>query len=97
MKNYKIELAYQVYVSLDTIYKHKNKYDKNSAIDFVSGFFDEVKRLSYLPHRGTNKPNNNRALIYKKHFIIYHIHEPDKISVLDIIDPKQDTVASKYY
>ncbi|MDC9715421.1 MAG: hypothetical protein PSN36_06375 [Gammaproteobacteria bacterium] len=97
MEKYKIELSNQIYISLDTIYEHKKEYDQHSAIDFVSGFFDEVKKLSYLPHRGTNKPNNNRALIYKKHLIIYHIQEPDKVNVLDIIDPKQDTVASKYY
>jgi hypothetical protein len=39
MEKYKIELSYQVYISLDAIYEYKNKYDKNSAIDFVSGFF----------------------------------------------------------
>ncbi len=96
MERYSIELADQVYVSLDAIYEHKKEYDQNSAIDFVSGFFDEVKKLEYLPHRGINKPSSNKALIYKKHFIIYRIQKPI-VMVLDIIDPKQHTVAGKYY
>jgi len=97
MEKYNIELANQVYVSLDAIYEYKKKYDKNSAINFVNGFFEELERLKSLPHRGINKPSNNRALVYKKHLIIYHVQEPNKVLILDIIDPRQDSLASKYY
>jgi len=94
MEKYNIELANQVYASLNAIYEHKKEYNQNSAINFVNGFFEELKNL---PHRGINKPSNNRALVYKKHLIIYHIQEPTKVLILDVIDPRQDSLASKYY
>jgi plasmid stabilization system protein ParE len=97
MENYNIEFANQVYISLDVIYEHKKEYDPLSAIRFVSGFFDEVQKLSYLPYRGINKANNTKGLLYKNHLIIYKIQEPNQVRILDIIDPRQYTIASKYY
>ena len=97
MEKYNIELADQVYVSLDTIYEHKNKYDENYAIGFVGGFFEEVKKLEYLPHRGFNMAGDNKAHVYKGHLIIYHIQEPELVLIIDIIDSRQDSIAKRYY
>lgn len=97
MEKYNIELANQVYISLDIIYQHKKEYDPQSAINFVSGFFSEIEKLSYLPHRGANKAHNTKGLIYKNHYIIYKIQSPNLVRILDIIDPRQDTIASQYY
>lgn len=97
MEKYKIEFANQVYISLDVIYEHKNEYDPLAAINFVGGFFDEVQKLSYLPYRGINKANNTKGLLYKNHLIIYSIQEPNRVKILDIIDPRQYTVANRYY
>jgi hypothetical protein len=96
MEKYSVELANQVYASLDLIYEYKKQYDPHSAINFVSGFFDEVDKLSYLPQRGMNRPYNNKALLYKNHLTLYHIQEPVRVKVLDIIDPSQYSVASLY-
>ena len=97
MEKYNIKLVNQVYESLDNIYRHKKEYDEDSAINFVSGFFDEIEKLKYLPQRGSNKANSSKAIIYKNHLIIYNIKEHNIVIILDIIDPKQYTVAHKYY
>jgi len=96
MEKYNIELANQVYLSLDAIYEHKKEYDQNSAINFVNGFFEEIKKLEYLPQRGINKAKSNKGLIYKNHLIIYNIHKSNSVRILDVIDPKQHTVAKNY-
>ena len=99
MKKYNVEITNQAHESLDTIIEHKISHsdDLVSAYNFRSGFYEHAKALSIFPHRGFNMPRGNKAQVYKSHLIIYRIQEPLKVSVLDIIDPRQDTVASKYY
>jgi len=99
MKKYSVEITNRAHGSLDAIIGHKISYsdDLISAYNFRSGFYEQVGALSIFPHRGFNMPRGNKAQVYKNHLIIYHIQEPVKVSVLDIIDPKQDTIASKYY
>ena len=60
-------------------------------------FFEEVKKLEYLPHRGFNMAGDNKAHVYKGHLIIYHIQEPELVLIIDIIDSRQDSVAKRYY
>ncbi len=97
MKQYRLDVANQVYVSLAFIYEHKKEYDPLAANKFADGCLDDIKTLSYFPHRGFNLSDKYKAKIYKEHLIVYQIQEPNKVNVLDIIDPRQHTVASKYY
>lgn len=99
MRKYSVEITNQAHESLDAIIEHKISHSKNliSAYNFRAGFYEQVDTLSTFPQRGFNIARNNKAKVYKGHLIIYHIQEPVKVSVLDIIDPKQDTIASKYY
>ena len=73
MEKYKIRLTNQIYLSLDSIYRHKKEYDLDSAVAFVDGFFNAVDKLSYFPNRGINKSGNKQGIVYKKHLILYHV------------------------
>ena len=97
MKQYKLNVANQVYDSLGAIYENKRKYDVPSAKRFAEGCLRELEKLSTLPHRGANLSGEYKSRSYQHHLIIYQIIEPDEVRVLDIVDPKQHTVASKYY
>lgn len=98
MKKYNIDIAEQAHESLRIIVKHKIEYaGKPSAKKFADGFYDDIKTLSILPHRGFKLSNNYKAKIYNDHLIVYKIIEPKSVRVIDIIDPGQHSVASKYY
>jgi hypothetical protein len=99
MQKYSLYIVNQAHQSLRNIVSYKIEYshDIASAERFVAGFYEWVNTLSTLPHRGFNVLAGNKTQIYQNHLIIYPIQEPDKVSVLDIIDPKQATIASKYY
>jgi plasmid stabilization system protein ParE len=99
MQIYEVHITSQAHISLRDIVKHKIEYSEDiiSAKNFADGFYDATNTLITLPHRGHNMPKNNRAIIYKNHLIIYHITEPNKVEILDIIDPRQYTVANRYY
>ncbi len=99
MQKYSVHITNQAHESLRDIVSHKIEYieDIPSAERFADGFYEQAQALSILPHRGFNMPRGNKAQVYRNHLIIYNIQEPIRVTVLDIIDPKQDTVASKYY
>ncbi len=97
MKQYKTRVLDQAQESLELIVIHKVEYDQNSARDFAIGFYEELEKLSYFPYRCVSLVQDCRAKIYSKHLIVYRIIEPDLVEIIDIVDPKQHTVASKYY
>lgn len=63
---------------------------------FFNGFYNDAKTLSIFPQRGLNLTNNLKAKIYKNHLIIYQILEVE-VNIIDIVDPRQHSVAKKYY
>jgi len=99
MKKYNVEITNQAHESLDAIIEHKINYsdDLVSAYNFRSGFYEQGDTLSSFPHRGFNMPRGNKAQVYSNHLIIYQIIEPNEVRILDLIDPRQHTVAIKYY
>lgn len=38
-----------------------------------------------------------KAIIYKKHLLLYQIQEPSTVNIVDIIDPRQYRRAKKCY
>lgn len=99
MQIYEVHITSWAHLSLRNFIKHKIEYSEDfvSAERFADGFYNATNTLSTLPHCGHNMPKNNKAIIYKNHLIIYMIQEPNIVHVLDIIDPRQYTVANKYY
>ena len=95
---YRIDVTKLAEESLDQIFNYKFEHSEHSAWDFFDGFFLDIRKLSTLPHRGFNIYKTLKGRVYKEHTIIYTISENDNIvSIVDIVDPKQDTKASKYY
>lgn len=97
MKTYKVKVANQVYDSLAVLFENKREFDEPSAKRFAEGCLKELSKLTTLPHRGSNLSRDYKSRSYQHHLIIYQIIEPDEVRVLDIVDPRQYTIASKYY
>jgi len=98
MQIYKITITKTAIDSLLTIGKHKQKYSNNSFYTekFIDGFFTVVEKLNILPNRGTNLINDYQAIVYSEQIIIYKVIEPATVLIIDIIDPRQQTLANKY-
>ncbi len=99
MKKYRISIANQAHESIRNIVRHKIEYsgDISWAISFSDGFYDELEQLEVLPYRGTALSLWCRVRTYRDHLIVYTIVEPDTVEVIDLVDPRQHTVAWKYY
>jgi len=96
VQKFEVYISEQAHDNLREITVNKIAYDAPSALKFFEGFYEDVKTLGYFPQRGFNLINNLKAKIYKNHLIIYQISD-DKVNIIDIIDPKQHSLASKYY
>ncbi len=96
MQKFSINISEQAHNSLKEITKNKILYDASSTLVFFNGFYDDTKTLGVFPHRGLNLINNLKAKIYKNHLIIYQILETE-VNIIDIVDPRQHSVAKKYF
>lgn len=98
MKKYKIHIAEQAHDSLQIIVEHKlANTDKLTAKKFIDGFYKDIESLAILPYRGFNLDGKCKAKIYSNHLIVYQVLEPDEVRIIDIIDPRQYSVANRYY
>ena len=96
MQKFEINISGQAHNNLREITKNKILYDALSALRFFNGFYDDIKTLGVFPHRGFNLINDLKAKIYKNHLIIYQILNTE-VNIIDIVDPKQHSIAKKYY
>ena len=96
MQKFEINISEQAHNNLREITKNKILYDAPSALKFFNGFYNDIETLGVFPHRGFNLINDLKAKIYKNHLIIYQILNTE-VNIIDIVDPKQHSIAKKYY
>ena len=79
------------------LFKVESSQTNTGAMAFRDRIFKAMKSLESLPYSGKKLNQNYRARVISGHWLVYEIDEASStVYVSDIIDPQQETIASKY-
>lgn len=98
MRKYEVIRTNQIYIGLKNILLYKAQYSVKNAIAFRNKTLQEIDGLETFPNVWKLLKDNFRAKIIDGCLLVFQVDEEmKKVFVLDIVDPKQGTIAGKYY